>query len=40
LLILYHMVTARAAVAVGGEGARSEDNGAQDEGQEAAAEES
>ena len=40
LLILYHMVTARAAVAVGGEGARSEDNGAQDKGQEAAAEES
>ncbi len=40
LLILYHMVTARAAVAVGGEGARSEDNGAQDKGQEEAAEES
>ena len=28
LLVLYHMVTARAAVAVGGEGARSEDEGA------------
>lgn len=34
LLVLYHMVTARAAVAVGGEGARSEDNGGQDKGQE------
>jgi len=33
LLVLYHMVTARAAVAVGGEGARSEDNVA-DESQE------
>ncbi len=40
LLILYHMVTARAAVAVGGEGARSEDNSPQDEGQKESAEES
>ncbi len=34
LVVLYHMVTARAAVALGGEGARSGDNGAQDQGQE------
>ena len=32
LLVLYHMVTARAAVAVGGEGARTEDNGGAGEG--------
>ncbi len=31
LLILYHMVTAKAAVAVGGEGARSEDQDADEE---------
>jgi len=30
LLILYHMVTARAAVAVGGEGARAEDTGGEE----------
>jgi len=31
LLVLYHLVTARAAVALGGEGARSEDNQGDDE---------
>ena len=30
LLVLYHMVTAKAAVAMGGEGARSEDKAAED----------
>ncbi|MDQ3871551.1 MAG: phosphoribulokinase [Chloroflexota bacterium] len=37
LLILFHMVTARAAVAVGGEGARSEDRAAAEAEQEEAA---
>lgn len=40
LLVLYQMVTARAAVALGGEGARSEDNDTHDRGQEESAEES
>jgi phosphoribulokinase len=40
LLILYHMVTARAAVAVGGEGARSEDNDARENDEKDGAEES
>jgi len=30
LLVLYHMVTAKAAVALGGEGARSEDKAAEE----------
>ena len=35
LLILYHLVTARAAVALGGEGARSDDNGGGEDGAQA-----